>query len=77
MLIAFAQPGLWFIVYGLHFRDADVYRAVAVVFLLISYIGAIWLIGAILRRAASIVIALCRLEPGGMYAHSLDSASMY
>ena len=68
MLILFAQPGLWFVVYGLHFRDADVYRAVAVVFLLISYVGTIWLIGAVLHRAASIVIALGRLEPGGMRA---------
>jgi small-conductance mechanosensitive channel len=68
MLIVFAQPGLRFVVFGLHFRDADVYRAVAVVFLLISYLGTVWLISAILRRAASIVIALSRLDPGGMYA---------
>jgi MscS family membrane protein len=68
MLILFAQPGLRFTVYGLHFRDADVYKAVAVVFLLISYVGVIWLIGAVLHRAASIVIALGRLEPGGMHA---------
>ncbi len=68
MLIAFAQPGLWFVVYGLHFRDADLYRAVAVAFLLISYFGTIWLIGAILHRSASVVIALARLEPGGMHA---------
>jgi len=68
MLMAFAQPGLWFVVYGLHFRDADVYRAVAVVFLLISYVGTIWFIGAILHRSASVVIALGRLEPGGMHA---------
>lgn len=68
MLIVFAQPGLWFVVFGLHIRDADVYRVVAVVFLLISYVGIIWLIGAILHRTASIVIAVGRLEPGGMHA---------
>ncbi|MBI4962409.1 MAG: mechanosensitive ion channel [Desulfomonile tiedjei] len=68
LLILFAQPGLRFVIYGLHFRDAEVYRVVAVGFLLISYVGTIWLIGAILHRSAAVVIALGRLEPGGMHA---------
>ncbi len=68
MLILFAQLGLWFVVYGLHFRDAEVYLAIALVFLLISYAGTIWLIGAILNRVAAIVIALGRFEAGGMHA---------
>lgn len=68
MLIVFAQIGLWFVVYGLHFRDADVYSAIALAFLLIAYGGRIWLIGAILNRAATVVIALGRFELGGMHA---------
>lgn len=68
MLMVFAQIGLWFVVYGLHFRDAEVYSAVALAFLLISYGGRIWIIGAILNRAATVVIALGRFELGGMHA---------
>ncbi len=63
-----AQLGLWFVVYGLHFRDVEVYLAIAFVFLLISYTGTIWLIGAILNRIAAIVIVLGRFESGGMHA---------
>jgi MscS family membrane protein len=68
LLILFAQAGLTFVVYGLHFRDADVYLAIAFMLLSISYAGIIWLIAAILSRAASVVIAIGRLEPGGMQA---------
>jgi MscS family membrane protein len=67
-LIIFARTGLWFVIYGLHFRDADVYFAIAFVFLLISYFGTIWLIGAALNRAAAVVIAVGRLQQGGMQA---------
>ncbi|MGO9570391.1 MAG: mechanosensitive ion channel family protein [Desulfomonilaceae bacterium] len=68
ILVLFADTGLWFIVYGLHFRDADTYLAIAFVFLLISYGARMWFVGAILSRAAGFVIALARIEPMGMYA---------
>ncbi len=68
MLILFAEIGLWFVVYCLHLRDADLFTAIAFVFLLISYGSRMWLIGAILSRAAGFVIALGRFEPNGMHA---------
>ncbi|MEW6352393.1 MAG: mechanosensitive ion channel family protein [Thermodesulfobacteriota bacterium] len=67
-LILFAQSGLWFIVYGLHFLQAAVYVPVAMVFLSISYLGTIWLIGACLSRAASFVIAMGRFAADGTQA---------
>ncbi len=68
VLILFAETGLWFVVYCLHFREAGVYLAIAYVFLLISYGGRIWLIGGVLSRAAAVVIAMGRFEPAGMHA---------
>jgi MscS family membrane protein len=68
ILVLFADTGLWFVVYGLHFRDADTYLAIAFVFLLISYGSRMWFVGAILSRAAGFVIAMARIEPKGMYA---------
>ena len=68
LLILVTETGLWFVVYCLHVRTADMYLAIAFVFLLISYAASIWLIGAVLNRAASVVIALGRLEPSGMRA---------
>ena len=68
LLILVTEAGLWFIVYCLHVRTADMYLAIAFVFLLIAYGARIWLIGAILNRAASVVIALGRFEPSGMRA---------
>ena len=68
MLVLFAETGLWFVVYGLHFRDADTYLGIAFVFLLISYGSRMWFIGAILNRAAGFVIAVARIEPTGMHA---------
>jgi MscS family membrane protein len=67
-LIFFAQSGLHFIVYGLHLLQGDVYVPVAFIFLSISYFGIIWLIGALLDRAATLVIALGGFESGGMQA---------
>lgn len=67
-LILFAQMGLWFVVYCLHLRDADLYSAIAYVFLFISYGGSIWLICGILSRAAAVVIAMGRFEPTSMQA---------
>lgn len=68
VLVLFAETGLWFIVYGLHFRDADTYLVIAFVFLLISYGSRMWFVGAILNRAAGFVIAVARIEPMGMHA---------
>ncbi len=55
-MIVFAKMGLWFVVYGLHF-NADTYLPAAFVLMSLFYIGAIWLIGAILNRIAAFVIA--------------------
>lgn len=68
MLILFAEIGLWFIVYSLHLRDADLYSAIAYVFSVISYGGSIWLIGGIISRAAAVVIVMGRFEPTSMQA---------
>ena len=67
MLVLCAETGLWFVVYGLHFRDADTYLVIAFTFLLISYGSRMWFVGAILNRAAGFVIAIARLEPMGMH----------
>ncbi len=67
MLVLCAETGLWFVVYGLHFRDADTYLVIAFTFLLISYGSRMWFVGAILNRAAGFVIAVARLEPMGMH----------
>ena len=68
ILVLFAETGLWFVVYGLHFRDSDTYLGIAFVFLLISYGSRMWFVGAILNRAAGFVIAVARIEPMGMHA---------
>src|SRR5208283_2768655 len=68
ILILFPEPALAFLVYCLHLRNAETYLAIAFVCLLISYTGRIWLYAAILNRAAAVVIALGRFEPGGMHA---------
>ncbi len=68
MLVLFAETGLWFVVYGLHFREADMYLAIAFVFLLISYGSRMWFIGAVLSRMAGVVIAITRIEPMGMHS---------
>jgi MscS family membrane protein len=67
MLVLCAETGLWFVVYGLHFRDADTYLVIAFTFLLISYGSRMWFVGAVLNRAAGFVIAIARLEPMGMH----------
>jgi MscS family membrane protein len=68
ILMLFPEPGLRFLVYGLHLRNAETYLAIAFVCLLVSYAGRIWLYGAILNRAGAVVIALGRFEPRGMHA---------
>ena len=52
----------------LHLQDVDAYKAIAFVFLMISYGSRMWLIGAILSRAAWFVVTLGRFEPNGMHA---------
>jgi MscS family membrane protein len=68
ILILFPDPGLRFLVYCLHLRNAETYLAIAFVFLLISYAGRIWLYAAILNRVAGVVIALGGFESGDMRA---------
>lgn len=67
-LIAFSEIGLWFISKGLHMFNVGVYLPVAITFLIIGYIGALWLIGAILNRVAGTVIKL-----GGFVAGNVDT----
>ncbi len=65
-LILFSHAGLWFMVYGLCFLNADAYLPIALVFLVVSYGGRIWLIGAILNRAAEISVASGGVVRGGV-----------
>ncbi len=65
-LIIFSEIGLWFLVYGLHFANADAYMPAAFVFLIISYGGWIWLIGAILNRIATVFVSLAGFVRGGI-----------
>ncbi|MEW6137026.1 MAG: mechanosensitive ion channel family protein [Thermodesulfobacteriota bacterium] len=65
-LILFSKMGLWFIVYGLHFLDAEIYVPIAFVFLIISYGGWIWLIGAMLNRMAAMFVSIGGCVKGGV-----------
>ncbi|MEJ2717713.1 MAG: mechanosensitive ion channel family protein [Deltaproteobacteria bacterium] len=65
-VILFARIGLWFIVYGLRFLNADVYLPIALVFLVISYTGRIWLIGAVLNRIAEVFVSVSGIAQGGV-----------
>jgi MscS family membrane protein len=65
-LILFSKVGLWFIVYGLHFLDAEIYVPIAFVFLVISYAGWIWLIGALLNRMAAMFVSIGGFVKGGV-----------
>ncbi|MFC1836278.1 mechanosensitive ion channel family protein [Thermodesulfobacteriota bacterium] len=65
-LILFAQTGLWFMVHGLRFLNADAYLPIALVFLVISYGGRIWLIGALLNRIAMILVSAGGVARGGV-----------
>ena len=64
-LIIFARTGLWFLIYGLRFLNADAYVPVALVFLLVSYVGIIWLIGAVLNRIAGVFVSVGGFVRGG------------
>ncbi|MFH0959581.1 MAG: mechanosensitive ion channel family protein [Pseudomonadota bacterium] len=65
-LILFSIFGLWFILHGLHM--VNVYSPLSMVFLIIGYSGALWLIGAILNRIAGTVIRV-----GGFVTGNADT----
>jgi MscS family membrane protein len=65
-LILFSNVGLWFMVYGLHFLNADIYLPIAFVFVLISYGGWIWLIGAAFNRLSAAFVYFGGFAKGGM-----------
>jgi MscS family membrane protein len=68
LLILLSRVGLWFVVYGLHFIDANTYLPIAFVFLVISYVGWMWLIGAACNRISEILVSLAGLVKEGMDA---------
>ncbi len=65
-LIVFPKIGLWVLIYGLHILNVEIYMPAAFVLLLLVYVGAIWLVGAILNRISSAVISLGHFSRGGM-----------
>jgi MscS family membrane protein len=65
-LILLSRLGLWFTVYGLRFLNADAYLPIAFAFLVISYAGRIWLIGAVLNRIAEIFAWMGGFGRGGV-----------
>ena len=58
--------GLWFVIYGLHIFNADIYMPIALTLLFMFYIGWIWLVGSLLNRLAAIVIFVGGFAKGGM-----------
>jgi MscS family membrane protein len=67
-LILFSYLGLWVLIYGLRFLNADAYLPIALILLVISYAGRIWLIGALLNRVAEISVAAGGFVRGGVDA---------
>ncbi len=67
-LILFARIGLWFVAYGLHFFNVDVFRPLALILLFLFYVGQTWLIGAVLNRLATVIINM-----GGFARSSIDT----
>ncbi|MGO8881473.1 MAG: mechanosensitive ion channel domain-containing protein [Desulfomonilaceae bacterium] len=65
-LILFAKIGLWYIIYGLHIFNADIYMPIALALLLILYFGGTWLVGAVLYRISEAVIFIGGFTKGGM-----------
>lgn len=65
-LILLSHLGLWSMVYGLRFLNADAYLPIAFAFLIISYAGRIWLIGAVLNRIAEIFASVGGFVRGGV-----------
>ncbi len=68
MLILFAAIGLWFIVYGLRLLNPEVYLPIAFFFLVVSYLGWIWFVGAAFNRISGVVVSVAGLVPEGMDA---------
>jgi MscS family membrane protein len=67
-LILSAVIGLWFIVYGLRFLDSEVYLPVAFFFRVVSYLGWIWLLGAVFNRLSAAFVSIGGFVPEGMDA---------
>jgi MscS family membrane protein len=67
-LILFSKIGLWFIVYGLRFLNEDAYLPTAFVFLVVSYAGWIWLIGAVFNRLSAACVSM-----GGFVREGMDA----
>jgi MscS family membrane protein len=67
-VILLSKIGLWFMVYGLHFLNADTYLPIAFVFLIISYAGWIWLIAAVCNRLSEAFVSAGGFVPEGMDA---------
>lgn len=65
-LILVSKFGLWFLVYGLRFLNAYAYVPIALIFLVASYGGWIWLIGALLNRLAAILVYVSGFVRGGL-----------
>jgi MscS family membrane protein len=65
-LVILSKLGLWFVVYGLHFLDTEIYTPIAFVFLLVSYLGWLWLIGALLNRMAEAIVYVGGYVKGGV-----------
>lgn len=68
ILILLSRAGLWFVVYGLHFIDANTYLPIAFIFLVISYVGWMWLIGAVCNRLSEALVSVAGFVPEGMDA---------
>jgi MscS family membrane protein len=66
-LIAYAQFGLWFTVKGLHIISSNVYFPMAYLFISLTYLCALWLIGVLLNIVADFIIAF-----GGFAASDMD-----
>jgi len=66
-LIVFAQIGLWITVIGLHIIRPDDYLPLAYALTILTYVGALWIIGILLSRVADFIVAL-----GGFAAGDMD-----
>ncbi|MFH0959789.1 MAG: mechanosensitive ion channel family protein [Pseudomonadota bacterium] len=65
-IIFFPKIGLWFIVYGLHIFNTEIYLPIGLGLLILLYAGGIWFVGAILNRISGAVIFFGGFAKGGM-----------
>lgn len=68
ILIVLSRMGLNFILRGLHIINVDIYFPIAMLFLVIGYIGTVWFLGGLLHGIAGTVIKL-----GGFVAGNVDA----